>query len=150
MRRKRLQHQADIFCQMFCGWRLCNSHEALTALGSGILHIDVLAETVTHNGTPLQELNIVGELSAWFRADLLDNNISLEHIRSATLDAELTIADLSGPRRSPEKWNTRINRYLSCDIRCRSHIETDERSYESEMVDHEEWPDGWWKEQRTT
>jgi hypothetical protein len=150
MRRKRVQHQADIFCQMFCGWRLCNSHERLTALGSGPLHIDVFAGTATHNGTALQDLNIAGELSAWFQRDLLDNNIPVEQIRSATLDAELTITGLSGPRRSPEIWNTKISRYLSCDVRCRSHIKTDETSYQSEMVDHEEWPDGWWNEQRTT
>jgi hypothetical protein len=150
MRRKRLQHQADTFCQMFCGWRLCNSHEELTVRRSGSLHIDILAGTATHNGTVLQDLNIAGELSAWFQGDLRDNNIPVEQVRSATLDAEVTITDLSGPRRSPERWNTKIRRYLSCDIQCRSRIETDETSYESEMVDHEEWPDGWWNEHRTT
>jgi hypothetical protein len=135
---------------MFCGWRLCNSHEALTALGSGVIHIDVLGETATHNGIALHDLNIQGELSAWFQADCLDNNIPVGQIRSGTLIAELTITDLSGPRRSPEIWNTEIKRYLSCEIRCRSCIETDETRYESEMVDHEEWPNGWWNERRTT
>ena len=134
---------------MFCGWRLCNSQETLTARGSGIFHIDVLAGTATHNGTVLQNLNIAGELIAWFQEDLRDNSIPIEQVRAATLDAELTIANLSGPRRSPEIWNTKINRYISCDIRCRGHIETDERQYDSEMVDHEEWPDGWWNEHRT-
>jgi hypothetical protein len=144
-----LQHQADIFCEMFCGWRLCNSHEELTARGSGALHIDVLGGTATHNGTDLQDLSIAGELIAWFQRDLRDNDIPVEQIRSATLDAELTITGLSGPRRSPVIWNTKINRYLCCDIRCRSRIETDERSYHSEMADHEEWPDGWWHEYRS-
>lgn len=135
---------------MFCGWRLCNSHETLTDRGSGTLHIDVLAETATHNETALQDLSIAGELIAWFQEDLRNNRIPVECIRSATLDAELVITDLSGPRQSPEIWNTKIRRYLSCDIRCRSRIETDEKSYDSEMVDHEEWPDQWWTEYRTT
>jgi len=150
MRRKRLQHEADIFCQMFCGWRLCNSHEVLTSLGSGAIHIDVLAGTASHNGKIIQDLNIAGELKEWFKGDLRDNNVPVEHIRSATLDAELAITDLSGRRRSPEIWNTKISRYLVCDIQCHSRIETDEKSYDSKLTDHEEWPDGWWHEHRTT
>jgi hypothetical protein len=150
MRRKRLQHQADIFCQMFCGWRLCNSHEVLTGLGSGAIHIDVLAGTATHNGNVVLDLNMAGELKAWFQGDLRDNNIPVEQIRSATVDADLTIADLSGPRQAPEIWTTKIKRYLACDIQCRSYIQTDEKCYDSQLMDHEEWPDGWWNEHRTT
>ncbi len=33
MRRKRLQHDADVLCQMFCGWRLVYSYDRLLQLG---------------------------------------------------------------------------------------------------------------------
>ena len=77
VRRKRLQHSADTFCQMFCGWRLANSYKDLERLGSGTLSIDVLVGSCRFDGTPIEPLSIAGELHSWLCEDLAAQGIPI-------------------------------------------------------------------------
>ena len=146
MRRKRLQHHADIFCQMFCGWRLMNDHETLSELGSGSLQIDVLTGDCMFDDKLIEKLKIAGEIDGWFRDEILAHKIPIELISCASLSVQLQIEPLIGPRRTTEIWadaNAKTT-YTSCHIFCESRISTDELDYASQLRDYEEWPDKWW------
>src|ERR1035437_6351814 len=114
MRRKRLNHAADTFCQMFRGWRLANSYHALAELGSGTLVIDAKDATCTFNGADIAPLNIAGELNAWLIADWQANDIPLPAISAAKLTVVLALSTIQGKKRkttvqhiSPESKPTR-------------------------------------------
>ena len=47
-------------------------------------------------------------------------------------------------RKAPEIWRGNPKKFIACDIKCESAIETDEKLYRSHRVDYEEWPDNWW------
>jgi len=42
MKRKRLKHYTDIFCDMFAGWRLSQDIDTLKNIGSGKFLLDFL------------------------------------------------------------------------------------------------------------
>jgi hypothetical protein len=147
MRRKRLQHQADIFCHMFCGWRLMNDHQTITQQGSGRIIIDLLSENSTYNNKIIP-LNMTCELITWFNEDLQAHNIDKSFIKKALLTVDLEVGDLKGDRKAPERWNSKIRDFIFCKITSNSFIETDEKIYESSYQDYEEWPNGWWNEKK--
>lgn len=150
MRRKRLQHGADVLCQMFCGWRLINSYRDLEALGSGTLIIDALSGECAFNGKPIEELTIAGELKAWLMEDLAANSISLSDLKRAQLIAELSLSEISahGRKTSDHHMNAQgkpVNKGLfnRLQIDCKGEIETDEKTYIASYSELEEWPRGW-------
>ncbi len=66
MRRKRLKHYTDIFCDMFIGWRLSNDDiEKIQNIGSGKIRLDFLTDKLyfNNNESPVR-LYILGEISA--------------------------------------------------------------------------------------
>ena len=69
MRRKRLKHYTDIFCDMFTGWRLSNEDlETLQSFENGELCLDFLNEKLYFDNSELrEELYILKEISAWFK-----------------------------------------------------------------------------------
>ena len=77
MRHKRLKHSADTLCHMFCGWRLANSYFDIEKLGSGTLTIDALSGESKFNGTPIDDLNIAGELHLWLIEDCHANGVNI-------------------------------------------------------------------------
>jgi hypothetical protein len=134
---------------MFCGWRLINCYTALERLGSGTLTIDALSGVCTHNGTQIPSLSIARELQAWLAADLAAHQIDPAGLREAVLNAQLSFGQVSrtervtrdqhfaasGQHLDPERFNR-------CEISCTSRVVTDERAYESQYSDVEEWPPG--------
>lgn len=149
MRRKRLNHAADILCDMFCGWRLTNSYKELEHLGSGNLVIDALTEDCRFNGQPIHTVSIAVELSHWLKADLAKHNIPSSAIKMAQLNVELSTftADIRpssrifhmGKNGKPIKKGD----FYQVQARLHSIIITDEASYER-MRSHDEcWPVGW-------
>ena len=150
MRRKRLQHAADILCQMFCGWRLINSYRELERLGSGRWRINALTEQCLHNGIAVKSLTIAGELAAWLKEELAANNIDIAAVHEATLEADVILGSVPRNDRrnkdvhyAPDGRATLPAQFITCDISCRSRVATDEKVYTSEYSDHEEWPPGW-------
>ena len=149
MRRKRLQHVADILCHMFCGWRLTWSYPRLAELGSGTLRIDVLAQSCAFNDQPISPLPIVRELHGWMLDECADNLIDAGLIRQAELVVELKVGLIPRRhRRTTTRFFTLAQRlwsppqFVSCAFACRSRVVTDETTYSSAYDDYEEWPSG--------
>jgi hypothetical protein len=149
MRRKRLQHVADTLCHMFCGWRLLFTMPRLEELGSGVVEIDVLAETATFNDVPTGGMSIVAELAEWMRGDLAANSIPIEALHDVTLRAQLSLQPIHEKDRTTSGQYfrrgelLRQDQYVACDIRCESVVATDEAKYVGRYFDREEWPRGW-------
>ncbi len=141
MKRKRFSHHVDIFCEMFCGWRLANCYDRLVELGSGEYEIDVLSEACTKDGAAIEPLSIAGELAAWFKKDAEDARIDLALVGRARLHAKVVIERLVGKRRSnvifPGKEGAS---YVRCHIACHSELESGADRYESKKEHYEEWP----------
>jgi hypothetical protein len=65
MRRKVLQHYADVLCHMAIGWRMGDDLAILADLPSGHIHFDILGARSTHDTKGQVELHITGEMRAW-------------------------------------------------------------------------------------
>lgn len=150
MRRKRLNHAADTFCQMFRGWRLANSYHALAELGSGTLVINAKDATCAFNGRNIKLLNIAGELNAWFIRDLQANSIPVTEISTAKLTVVLAISMIEGKKRksavqhiSGEGKPIRRSQFHRLSTQCESEIATDEARYTAMLSDVVEWPVNW-------
>jgi hypothetical protein len=126
MRRKVLQDHANVFCQMFVGWRMiANDIPTLVRLRHGPLTIDVLTGTAKHADAPIRNLYIAGELQAWFAAQLAEHNIPREAIAAAVVYVDFDATAV--PRRRHDRFK------LAFD--CRSLIETADRKYEGRLSD---------------
>ena len=150
MRRKRLQHSADVLCQMFCGWRLLFSLPTVEQLGSGLLEVDVLARSCSFNGQSITRLSIVDELHAWLSQDLANHHIDLQSLREATIRVTLSQRVIHRSERKtggifmdPGEKPVEQDEYIACDILCTSRVATDEKVYSSQYRDLEEWPRRW-------
>lgn len=141
MKRKRFNHHVDIFCDMFCGWRLTNCYDRLVELGSGVYEIDVLTERCTKDGAAIESLSIAGELAHWFRIDAGESHIDLGSVRTAKLRAKIAIERLEGRRHTNVIFPGREEAdYIRCHIDCESVLESGDDRYEARKQDYEEWP----------
>lgn len=126
MRRNVLQDCANVFCQMFVGWRMVgNDIPTLVRLGRGPLTINVLTGSAEHSGNAVGNLYIAGELRAWFEAQLVKQRILPETIKAATLHVDFDAA--AAPRRRHDRLKLRFD--------CRSSIETADRTYVGTLTD---------------
>ena len=135
---------------MFCGWRLFDSYPVLEKLGSGTLTIDSLTQACSFNGQPIPSLSIARELAAWLKQDLADYSTSVNSIREAMLTVDLQFGTVPKAERRTRDAHFGPNGqhlvppiFIACEISCRSRVATDEKVYESEYRDREEWPSGW-------
>lgn len=141
MRRKRFKHHVDIFCDMFCGWRLASSYDRLVELGSGSLEIDVLTERCSKDGVSITPLSIAGELGVWFRDDARAAGIELSSVRVARLRVSLLIEPLTGRRRTNVVFPGREETgYVRCQFDCSALLESEGDRYEAHRQDYQEWP----------
>ena len=150
MGRKRLNHAAETFCAMFCGWRLMNSYIELQTHGSGVLDIDVLEPKFTFNGNPIAVLSIAYELNGWLLDDMKKHNIPIAELSSALVSVVIEL------QRVPVPSNPRRGFYIGKDgkaiakgeffkiaINCTSEIRMGEATYNAIRSHHEQWPVGW-------
>ena len=126
MRKKRLNHCADVLCRMFRGWRLHSDWDALVRLGTGVLKIDILGEGCRHNDKSIPPLNIAQSLRDWLFEDLSTHQIPLNAIIEAKLEIEF---ELGPPEPTPSGPG------VPCSFRCCSQISTDEMVYTSTYED---------------
>ena len=96
MKRKRFNHQVETLCQIFCGWRLVNSHDHLTKLGSGEIRIDLLKKQAFFNG---QLLNVYRENETLGRA-ASRVKVQIEGSLKSLFDAGNSLKDKVGVVRS--------------------------------------------------
>ena len=150
MRRKRLQHCADILCHKFCGWELVNSYQQLVELGSGQLVVNAISGECRFENEPVQELTIVGALRYWLADDLETNNISVESLKCASLVVDLVLSSIQASKRVTGDFHMDKNQkpiskgsFHRLEIRCLSEVATDEKSYRSIYEDVQEFPFDW-------
>jgi len=149
MRRKRLQHVADILCHMFCGWRQAYSKHALVALGNGQLEVDILTGKCRFEGKEIPPLPIVAELRGWMDAELIAHNIPATGILSASLRVALSFSEIPWAEKSTTSEYfahgepIRSGILHACRVQCESLVATEERGYIGKYADYEEWPVGW-------
>ena len=124
MRRKRINHQVDIFCDMFSGWKLANDMNTLIQLQSGQFALDFISNTVNLNGVPFdKEFHMFTEISVWFNKDLEDNNIDKFSIKKATLIVDFVSTITDGKPKSKTK------KVIEIGLKMKSTILTDEKEY---------------------
>ncbi len=141
MKKKRFSHHVDIFCEMFCGWRLTNCYDRLVELGSGEYEIDVLSEACVKDGVSIAPLSIAGELTVWFKKDLEDAHIDFALVRTARLHVKIDIERLVGGRRTNVAFPGKDGAsYVRCRIDCHALLESGDDRYEAEKEDYDEWP----------
>jgi hypothetical protein len=149
MRRKRLNHAAETMCAMFCGWRLMNSYEELSSLGSGKLEIDALHLKASFNGLETEALSIAHELHIWLKNDLQANNIPSDALYEAKLAIELEITRVPATKSQRSFYiggdgmPIRKGEFFKHIAQCKSTIKTDDAVYESERTHYEQWPVRW-------
>ena len=120
-----------------------NDYRALTDLGSGALEIDFLTEKCQHNSRPVPTLSIVRTVSVWWREDLAKNKIPLDDIQEARLVVGLDVSEQDGQRDHSITWAKSAPIFISCAVRARSVIRTNEATYAAEYADRLEWPRNW-------
>lgn len=126
MGRKRLQHHADIFCDMFAGCKIVNDMKSLIELENGIIEFDFLNKTQKINNEQSEiNFNMFCEISEWFTNDLKKQNIETELIKGAKVKAEFNVKFISGKSKSRTRGITEL--YLNLN----SLILTDEKEYKS-------------------
>ncbi len=142
MAQNRLNHSADIFCEMLCGWRLANGYKEIIELGSGSYEMNILAESSAFNGKPVS-LYMTAEIAAWFKKDIAINNVDINSVDSAQILADIEVKPLEGKR----KTNTHFPQaeksatYYSIKIKCQSEILAFGKKFKSAKEDYEEFPD---------
>lgn len=150
MGRKRLNHAAETFCAMFCGWRLSNSYVELQTLGSGVLDIDVLELECSFNGNPIGLMPIAYELNGWLLDDMEKHNIPIAELSSALLSVVIEL------QRVPATRSRRGSIYIGKDSKpidageffkiaanCTSKIRMGDSTYQAIRSHQEQWPVGW-------
>jgi hypothetical protein len=134
MRRKRLQHHTDIFCNIFSGWKIVNDMKTLVELENGIIEFDFINKTQKlNNAESKTDFNIFYEISEWFTDDLKKHNIETELIKEAKVKARFKIKLISGKKKSQTKEITELHLILN------SFILTDEKEYKSEKEETQEF-----------
>lgn len=124
MKRKRINHQVDIFCDMFSGWKLANDMDALIQLQSGQFALDFVSNTTKLNGVPYdKELHMLTEISVWFDKDLADNNIEKSSILKASLVVDFSSTVTEG------KPKSRTKKIIEIKLKMESSILTDDKEY---------------------
>ena len=129
MRRKVIQHYADVLCHMASGWRMGDDLEILADLPSGRIHFDIIEGCASHYSEGEVALCIAGEMKAWFRDRIAKDGIPMEAIQSAVLDVDM----------DSDRIKTDKKRVISFDWRCHSQIVTAEKTYEAELRDRHAW-----------
>lgn len=134
MRKKRIKHQVDVFCDMFSGWRLISDMETLLTLKNGIIEFDFINNNIKLNDDIYEKrFYMFSELSEWFERDLINNNIDKNSILKAMLKVEFSVGVKEG------KPISRTKRIFIINLKMKSQILTDEKDYSIEKEDIQEY-----------
>ena len=128
MKRKRLKHFTDVFCEMFTGWR-CSDDDINTLLNynDGELKIDLLNNGIYFDCNKINiNLYIFGEIKKWFMENIDKEKIDINKI----LEAYIKINNKTVEEPISKKTNTK--RKIKMDIKIMGYIRTDEKEYKTE------------------
>ncbi|WP_404418677.1 hypothetical protein [Marinospirillum sp.] len=129
MRRKRLNHYADVVCKMFVGWRMGDDMEALSDLPDGTISINLLTGDAVHSEVGLLDLHIAKEIQAWLQQQGAKEGVDIEKLKSATLEVDV----------DTNKVATNKKKVLLFSFSCRSNLKTDTATYQGALTDEYHW-----------
>jgi hypothetical protein len=129
MRRKILQHFANVFCRMFVGWRMGEDVDVLSKIHHGQIYIDVLRGQASLAAEQPLNICIAGKLQAWFASALEKHNIPIEAIREAKLLVDIGAVTIERKRATVTDFH----------FDCHSVISTDEKTYQSSLKEKHAW-----------
>jgi hypothetical protein len=140
---KRLNHHAQNFGQMFCGWELMFDYKRLAELERGELKLDVLNNKCFHNGSEIKQLRISSVLHHWMVQDLTANKIAITEIEKAELVVEFETKRILGQSIAGSSWADPTKYFVNCTLKCNSNIRAKNRKFTSIYWDEEEWPESY-------
>ena len=129
MRRKRLNHYADVMCKMFVGWRMGDDLETLSDLPDGTINVNLLTGEATHSVVGNLDLHIAKELQAWLQQEAEKDNIDFTQLKSGNLEVAINTGKVATNRK----------KIVSFNFECRSNIKTDEATYSAHVKDMHQW-----------
>ena len=142
MRRKVIQDFANVFCQRILllpeGYDLAS----FAHYGSGNYELNILDGECRFNGKPIPELRTCETFKDWLFAQLEKHHIPRQAIEIANLKIDVEISQLDVGLSYTHEYSTA---YFS--FACRSEINTDEKSYTSEMTGEKKWGFSWFYQQ---
>ena len=129
MGHKILQDHAHSFCQLLVGWRMSDDLTLLSGLPSGMLTIDALNGTCTHDTLGDLETHVAPEIAAWFAQRLAIHRIPTKDIVAATVTARVGVMTERG------KNDSRCEFYWHCI----GVIRTSDRTYILTLDESHTW-----------
>jgi hypothetical protein len=128
MKRKRLKHFTDVFCEMFTGWRLPNDDiNTLFVYNNGEIKMDLLNKKIYFNDSEINiSLYIFEEIRVWFMINLENENIDITTIIEAYIKINNKIFG------EPVNKKSETKRKVNMDIKIIGYIKTDEKEYITE------------------
>ncbi len=129
MRRKRLQHFADVLCHMFVGWRMYDDLERLAGLPNGRLSLDLLSMKAKHSIWGDLNLHITEEMNSWLIHQCEKDGLDFAKLLQASLEVDITSQKIVTKR----KW------VIDFSFDCHSTIKTDEKVYSSRLAEAHTW-----------
>lgn len=129
MRRKRLNHYADVVCRMFVGWRMGDDLEALSDLPNGTISLNLLTGVATHSISGQIDLHIAKEIHAWLQQQSAKEGIDISQLVTATLEIDVDTSKVA----------TNKKKIVMFNFECRSNIQTPETTYHATLKEAHKW-----------
>ena len=129
MRRKRINHYADVVCRMFMGWRMADDLETLAALPDGRIHLDLLTGSAEHNEAGSLSMYIADEIQAWLRHECEKDGVDYSALKSAELWVDIDTSKIA----------TNKKRIVCFDFDATSKLATDEAEYSASVSESHKW-----------
>jgi hypothetical protein len=127
MRRKRLKHFTDVFCEMFPGWRCSDDDINILLNYSGELKMDILNNKIYFNCNETDiYLFVFEEIKVWFIENINKEKIDISKILEAYIKIDNKTAEETVSKKSGTK------RKIKTDIKIIGYIRTDEKEYKTE------------------
>ncbi|MES2673321.1 MAG: hypothetical protein V4660_03735 [Pseudomonadota bacterium] len=129
MRRKRLNHYADVIRKMFAGRCMGNDLEILSEIPDGIITIDLLAGKDSHSIVGELNLSVSKEVTAWLSHQSAKEGIDWAKMDSATLEVAMDTGKVATNREKIVMFN----------FECKAKLCTADACYETAFLETAKW-----------
>ena len=134
MRRKVIQHFANMLCQRFIDLPSGYDLARFVKLGNGTAALNILDGHCTHNGSPVERFNTCNEYKEWLFRDLERHRIPVDAIVNAGMEIDATVSNIE----IKESFG-HVFRSADFSFDCRSSIQTDDKTYSSCRSEEKRW-----------
>ena len=117
LRRKRLNHYADVICKMFMGWRMDHDSWRLERLPTGRLTIDLISCKTTHDSYGPMKMYVADSIHAWLQAECAKEAIPFNLLRRITLTVDIDVSPVETPRKKVMRHSFHIRSVIATDAR---------------------------------